>query len=70
MVEMTLRCGAVAPVAEKTPRSGATHLAMAGECIAIVPPSTSASMPSVAARLASSRMPMVDPASTWVRGPS
>jgi hypothetical protein len=70
MVEISLRCGAAACVPAKTLRSGATYLAMAGECMARIPARTSTGTPSEPARLASSRMPAVDPARTCAPGPS
>ena len=70
MVEISLRWGAAVRVPAKTLRSGAAQLAMAGECMALVLLSTSTGTPSRPARRASSRMPVVDPASTWTRGPS
>jgi hypothetical protein len=64
------RRGCAKRVPAKTLRSGAVHTAMAGQCRACMLGSTSAAMPSAAARLLSSRTPAADPASTCVRGPS
>ncbi len=73
MVETSRRRGGPKLVPAKTLRSGTAHPAMPGECIGVVPrppSSTSTGTPSIPARLVSSRMPAVDPASTCVRGPS
>ncbi|HEY6295442.1 MAG TPA: hypothetical protein VIX15_07240 [Streptosporangiaceae bacterium] len=69
-VDTRRRRGGAKRVPAKTLRSGAVHLAMAGQCRACGLGSTSAVMPSAAARRVSSRMPALDPASTCVRGPS
>ena len=69
-VEISRRRGGAKRASAYRLRNGAAHLAMAGECMACVMPSTSTAMPSVAARRVRLRMPMVDPASTCARIPS
>ena len=69
-VEISRRRGGAKRVPAKTLRSGASHLAIAGECSACVMPSTSTGTPAAAARRARLRMPAVDPASTCERAPS
>ena len=70
IVEISRRRGGPKLVPANTLRSGAAHLAMPGECIGAALWRTSTGTLSIAARLVSSRTPVVDPASTCVRGPS